>query len=133
MTMRPINRMIINFCSDDLKASKAFFLELFSFELAYDSDWYVQLHAREASLELGIIARNSEIVPEGARGRVGGSYLTLVVDDVDAVYAEAQQRGFDILAPPVDTFYGQRRLLLKEPNGACVDVSSPISDVSPSA
>jgi PhnB protein len=51
--------------------------------------------------------------------------LTVVVDDVDAVHAEAVRRGVAVVAPPRDLFYGQRSCLLVDPNGLLLDVSTP--------
>jgi uncharacterized glyoxalase superfamily protein PhnB len=53
-----------------------------------------------------------------------GGMLTLVVDDVDAVHARAQEAGIEIVEPPTDLFYGQRRMLVTDPNGLLVDISS---------
>jgi uncharacterized glyoxalase superfamily protein PhnB len=60
-----------------------------------------------------------------------GCYLTFVVDEVDAVYARAQAMNVSILQAPKDEFYGQRRLLLTDPNGLLIDISSPIADYHP--
>lgn len=49
-------------------------------------------------------------------------------DAIEEIYKIAVAEKFDIAAEPEDTAYGQRRLLLKDPNGAMVDVSSPIKD-----
>ena len=38
-----------------------------------------------------------------------------------------------VVAPPRDEFSGQRRLLVTDPNGYLVDVSSPITAVAPRA
>lgn len=50
--------------------------------------------------------------------------LTVVVDDVDTVHARARAAGIEIVEPPTDLFYGQRRMLVTDPNGLLVDVSS---------
>ena len=57
-----------------------------------------------------------------------GFYITFVVDNVDDVFLTAQSEKMNIISEPTDTFYGQRRLLLKDPNGTLVDVSSPIKN-----
>jgi hypothetical protein len=51
--------------------------------------------------------------------------LSFVVDDVDAVHADAERRGLSVVAPPRNLFYGQRQLLLSDPNGALIDISTP--------
>jgi predicted enzyme related to lactoylglutathione lyase len=129
--MKKINRLLTNICSSNLPASKAFYTKLFDFNVDYDSDWFVHLISNDQQLELGIIDRNSEIVPAEAQVTPAGFYLTFVVDNADEIHTIAQAENFTVLAEPEDTFYGQRRLLLKDPDGAIVDVSSPIANFTP--
>ncbi|WP_194774517.1 VOC family protein [Pararhodonellum marinum] len=124
--MKKIQRLMTNICSDRLTESKNFYTKLFDFEVNYDSDWFVHLISKDKQLELGIIKKNHEVVPKGVRNDPAGFYVTFVVENVDLVFKIAKAAGFDILEEPTDTFYGQRRFLLKDPNGAIVDVSSPI-------
>jgi len=126
--MPTVNRLLTNICSRDLEASKAFYTKLFDFEAAYDSDWFVNLISKEHQLELGIISAESEIVPPQVQAEPQGFYLTLVVENADAIFDLAKAEKLDILSEPEDTFYGQRRLLLRDPDGTVVDVSSPIPD-----
>ena len=56
------------------------------------------------------------------RNQPQGFYITFVVDDVDELFEVAQAENFGVFQAPLDTFYGQRRLLLKDPNGTVVDV-----------
>ena len=124
--MNTINRMMANLLSEDLAESKAFYTTLFDFEVDFDSDWFVHLISKSRQLELGIISKTSDIVPADIQGEATGFYLTLVTENADKVFEIAQEKGFEVASPPEDTFYGQRRLLLKDPNGTIVDVSSPI-------
>jgi len=124
--MKRINRLMTNICSDTLAESKDFYTRLFDFEVNYDSDWFVHLVSRDGPFELGIISRTHDIVPDGYQNHPQGFYLTFVVDNADEVFEIAEQEGYAILAEPADTFYGQRRLLLQDPNGTLVDVSSPL-------
>jgi len=54
--------------------------------------------------------------------------MTFVVDNVDEIFEVAKMEKFEIITEPIDTSYGQKRLLLKDPNGTLVDISSPIKD-----
>ena len=36
-------RILTNICSDNLEASRDFYVALLGFEVNYDSDWYIQL------------------------------------------------------------------------------------------
>ncbi|SEJ82765.1 Glyoxalase-like domain-containing protein [Cyclobacterium xiamenense] len=115
-----------NICSDKLPKSRNYYTKLFDFNVDYDSDWFVHLISKDKQLELGLISRTSEIVPDGIKNIPQGFYVTFVVENADEVFEIAKKEGFEIISEPSDTFYGQRRLLLKDPNGVIVDVSSPI-------
>lgn len=123
-----INRLIPNICSDRLAESKWFYTELLGFALAYDSDWYIQVVSpAQPKLELGFIRRDHELVPEAYRQLPQGMYLTIVLDAVDAIYEKLQTAGCEVMQPPKDEFYGQRRMLVTDPNGLLLDISTPIS------
>lgn len=126
--MKSINRMMTNICSDNLPESKQFYVKLFDFSVGYDSDWFVHLISKDKKLEFGIIDRTNEMVPKDFQNSPQGFYVTFVVDSADEIFQIAQSEEFEIVSEPTDTFYGQRRLLLKDPNGALVDISSPIKD-----
>ncbi|MBX2873942.1 MAG: VOC family protein [Saprospiraceae bacterium] len=121
-----IKRFMTNLCSDHLLASKTFYTTMFDLTVNFDSDWFIQLQDDKTGLELGLILRTSEIVPEAYRLTPQGFYLTFVVDDVEPYFQRAQDENFTIVQAPHDTFYGQRRLLLRDPDGTLVDVSAPI-------
>lgn len=125
----PVDRLLVNLLSTDLPGQKAFYTTLFEVEVAFDSDWFVQLRPAGLGFEIGLIAQNSEIVPAPARGVAQGFYLTLVVAAVDPLFETAREQGYTILQPPHDTFYGQRRLLLQDPCGVVVDISAPLAEV----
>lgn len=117
---------MINICSDDLSQSKDFYTKLFDFHIEYDSDWFVHLISKDKQLELGIIDRTHQLVPKEYQHFPQGFYITFVVDHADDIYEIAKEENVEIVEKPKDTFYGQRRLLLKDPNGTLVDISSPI-------
>lgn len=115
-----------NICSDNLAESRDFYTKLFDFKVGFDSDWFIQLVSDGNGLELGIIDRTNELVPKDFQNNPQGFYITFVVEDVDATYAIAKEENFKVIKAPEDTFYGQRRLLLEDPDGTLVDVSAPI-------
>ncbi len=122
-------RLLTNICSVDLPATRQFFVDLLGFEAKYDSDWYIQLCAPDdPEIEFGVIQYDHELVPVDYRRPPSGMYLTVVVPDVDAVYEQALELGVEILQAPRNEFYGQRRLLAKEPSGCLIDISSPFEE-----
>lgn len=124
-------KILTNVCSDDLTKSKNFYVELLSFKVKYDSDWYVQLCSPDDSaLEYGIIQRDHELVPKAFQHLPTGLYVTFVVDDVDVVYEKALKMKLSIIQAPKNEFYGQRRFLTTDPSGCLIDICSPFSAAS---
>ncbi len=103
-----------------------FYTQLFSFNTTFESDWYIQLSAVNQPLELGIISRTSDLIHKDFQKNPQGIYLTFVVDSADEVYKKALANNYQVISKPEDTFYGQKRLLLKDPDGTLIDVSSLI-------
>lgn len=123
-------RLFVNLTTTDVAASKEFWCGLFGFEARFDSDWFVLTGPGDSpALELGIIARDHAVTPAAAKGEFGGAYVSLVLDEVDSVHDAAVAAGYEVIEPPTDMFYGQRRLLLRDPGGAVVDVSAPVAEV----
>ena len=120
-----ITRSFFSICSDDLEGSCQWYVELFDYKVAFHSDWFIHLQAKTSSqLELGIISRSHEIVSPTIRGAVNGGMLTQVVDDVDRLHQQVVEAGIPVIEAPRNLFYGQRRMLLRDPNGLLIDVSS---------
>lgn len=125
-----VTRVFANVLTDDVAATRDFYVRLLGLTVAFDSDWFVNLsspsHDGSPGYELGIWRRDHELIPEQFRQPPAGTVLSFVVDDVDAVYADARNRQLPIVAEPRNLFYGQRQLLLTDPNGALVDISTPV-------
>ena len=120
------SRLFPNVLSTDLARSRQWYLSLLGFEVAFDSDWFVHLRSpTEEGVTLGILAVDQEIVAPAMAERPTGGVITIVVEDVDIIHAAAEEAGATIVEPPRNLFYGQRRLLLADPDGQLIDVSSP--------
>lgn len=111
--------------SDDLAGTRDFYVDLFGYQVTFDSDWFVHLGDPDAeALEVGVLRRDHEIVPPFVRAQPSGGILTIVVDDVDALHQKVLARDIDVIEEPRNLFYGQRRMLITDPNGLLVDISS---------
>ncbi len=122
--MNKVNRLLTNILSADFTQSKSFYTTLFDFEIAFDSDWFLHLRSTTSGQELAFLDPKHDIVPRELADSHGAFYLTFVVEDVVKVNMIAKSEKYEILESPKDTFYGQRRMLLKAPEGTIVDVSS---------
>lgn len=127
--MQELQRLLPNISAENLIETAQFYCRLVSFEVAFESDWFIQLRSNSGQ-ELGIILRDHDLLPPEFQAPPNGLYLTLVVEDVDEISQAAQEYGYTLIQAPEDTFYGQRRLLLKDPAGTLVDFSAPIANFS---
>ena len=114
-------------CSDDVAASRAFYVDLFDFQVIFDSGWYVQLQAAGApQCQIGIVERDHDTVPEAFRRTPAGVLISIEVADVDAVHQRAVASGLDVVLSLRSEEFGQRHFIAVDPDGALVDVITPI-------
>lgn len=72
-------RVFHSILSTDLGRARAWYRLLFGYQVAFDSDWFVHLQDPDHELlEIGIIARDHEIVTPATAQRPVGGVLTLV-------------------------------------------------------
>lgn len=127
-----MQRCFTNILSERVSETASWYQDLLGMRRHFDSDWFVILtHDDLPGTELGILQRDHEIVPASIRREPAGVLVTFVVDDCDAAHRRAVDMNAEILEGPSDMSYGQRRTLLRDPDGTIVDVSSPT--VSPAA
>ena len=120
-----MNRMFFNIMSSDVAKAKAFYISLLDMRVHFDSDWFVVLKPPgDTPFEFGIIDKNHEIAPKEALGPINGIYPTFVVEDVTVVHSRALETEAEIVEEPTDMFYGQRRMLVRDPDGMIIDISS---------
>ena len=126
-----MQRMLVNILSADVQRSATFYQELLGMKRHFESDWFIILtHQDMPSLEFAVLQRDHAIVPEAIQAAPKGIIFTFVVADTDAVYDRALSLGAQIVQPPTDMFYGQRRLLLEDPDGAVLDISAPTASIA---
>jgi catechol 2,3-dioxygenase-like lactoylglutathione lyase family enzyme len=114
-----ISRAVPNIRSERPAETRAFFVELLGFEVAMDLGWIVTVASpRNPSVQVSIVG-NEDMAAPG---------ISVGVDDVDAVHAEAVEQGFEIVYPLRDEEWGVRRFMLREPSGTVVNVVSHRSD-----
>ncbi|MCI5072249.1 hypothetical protein MRY82_04815 [bacterium] len=118
------DRFFPNLLSTDIIQSQQFFCELLEFNVEFNSDWFIHLKSANG-FELGILTKDSKIIPQQLHSQCSGTMLTFTVADVDSVFKKAQELGYNVVEEPTHMFYGQRRLLLQEEfSQVLVDIST---------
>ena len=102
-------------------------------DLAEARDFYVDfLGLRVEGFNLGWVARFQtpdgravvQLVTRDATSPVDSVISVHVGDDVEAAYAEAQRRGFEIVHPLTTEPWGVRRFFVRAPDGNVVNIVS---------
>lgn len=113
--------------TDDVAATKAFYIDNFRFSAIFDADWYCHLQSSEdETVNLAILKADHETIPAEARGTVSGLILNFEVEEIEVEYLRAQNAGLPILKPLTDEAFGQRHFITRDPNGVLIDVIKPI-------
>ncbi len=126
-----MQRSFTSVLSGDVQKSSAFYENLLGMTRHFESDWFVILtHKDVDGLEFGILQRDHAIVPSDIRAAPAGVIVTFVVTDCDEVYRKSVAAKASIIEEPTDMPYGQRRMLLRDPDGTVLDVSAPTAPVA---
>jgi hypothetical protein len=64
---------------------------------------------------------------QGGRGDGQGMWLSIWIDDVDALYAVCQREGIQVLQPPRDEPWGVREMHVRHPDGHVFRITQPAS------
>jgi catechol 2,3-dioxygenase-like lactoylglutathione lyase family enzyme len=118
-----IRRVVPNIASDQLEASRDFYVGLLGFQVAMDLGWILTLVSpSNPTAQLSVVREDATapVVPQ----------ISVEVADVDAVHAEAARRGLALVHPLTDEPWGVRRFFVKDPNGVVLNVVSHRGDAA---
>lgn len=112
-----IKRIDVTFSTEKLQESKDFYMKHFGFELAFESNWYIELVTpkRDAGISFTLPERE-----EGEFFNGRGCILSLEVDDVDAEYKRLKKEGLLIYQEIQEKPWGERSFVIDDPNGVHV-------------
>jgi catechol 2,3-dioxygenase-like lactoylglutathione lyase family enzyme len=110
-----VTRIVPDLESHSLAESAAFYVEVLGLEVVMDMGWIVTLAAPgHPKLQISLMSEDATapVVP----------VASIEVDDVDATYALAVERGAEIVHPLTDEPWGVRRFFVRDPDGHVVNV-----------
>jgi lactoylglutathione lyase len=116
---------------DDPQRSKAFYESAFDLPAIYEDANSVAFNFKNMIVNLlktpeahGLIAPAAVGAPEsGSRFQ-----LTIWVDDADAVSADLQSRGVELLNGPLDRDWGMRTAAFADPDGHIWEIAQELAD-----
>jgi uncharacterized glyoxalase superfamily protein PhnB len=101
----------------DPGSTREFYVGLFEFEVAMDMGWIATMVSPEnRSAQLSVFEEDAE------DGR--NPFVSIEVDDVDAVHARALELGHEVVYSLRNEDWGVRRFMLRDPAGRVVNVLS---------
>jgi len=108
--------------ADDAEAGRQFYAGFLGFDVAMDLGWIVT-YASPTNPTAQV-----NLYGEAAPPASHQPHLSVEVDDVDAIHAEAVRRGLDIVHPLTNEPWGVRRFFVRDPSGNVVNVLSHIAE-----
>ncbi len=99
---------------DDMHAARQFYCDMLGFQELFRNQ--PTEHANPAYVGYRRDTAVLDVSSFSGDG-VSGVVVNLVVEDVDALFAEFKSRGVQISLPPVDQTWGVREMHLEDPSG----------------
>lgn len=106
---------ITNLHTDDIERAREFFGFLGLTEETMNQGWVARFSSADSDACVQVVIRDATAPEDSA--------MTIKVDDVDAAYEEAQQRGYEIVHPVTDEPWGIRRFFVRSPDGHVINVA----------
>ncbi len=110
-----VTRIIADLRVADLDAAKSFytgFLGLRSEE--FNLGWVARYTSPDTGAHLQLVTRDASAPEEPA--------ISVLTEDVDGAYAEAQELGYEIVHPLTTEPWGVRRFFVRAPDGTVINV-----------
>lgn len=99
----------------DLEAAREFYTEYLGMSVEeFNLGWVARYTSPETGAHLQLVTADAvaPVVPQ----------VSVKVDDVDAAYADARERGYEIVLPLRDEEWGVRRFFVRAPDGTVLNV-----------
>ncbi len=109
--------------TNQVAATRDFYVQHFGFQITFESDWYVSLKSADGRFELAFVAHDHDTVVAAYQKPVQGLLLNFEVADVDAEYQRLIAfAGLPLRRELLSEDFGQRHFATSDPNGVLIDV-----------
>ncbi|MDT0276918.1 glyoxalase superfamily protein [Blastococcus goldschmidtiae] len=110
-----LHRIVPNLTVADPTTGHEFYEDFLGLEKAFDLGWVASFRSRsDPNIQISLVGEDAS-APEQ-------SSMSVAVADVDAAYADAQRRGYEIVHPLTHEPWGVRRFFVRDPHGVVVNV-----------
>ena len=121
---------VVTMFVEDLPRARAFYRDVFGLESVYEDEDSTVVKLENLMLNLLTVSNAPTLVePAVVGGKGSGPRLlfTIRVDDVDAVCAELERHGVQLLNGPVDRPWGRRTAAFADPAGNVWEVAQDLA------
>lgn len=126
-----VNLQSIRLIVRDIKPLVAFYEAITELPARWLNDDFAEIPTPTCTLAIGS-ERTVKLFAEGA-ARAAANHSAILefrVDDVDAAFDRLAPRLTDVVQPPTTMPWGNRSLLVRDPEGNLVNLFSPVSDAA---
>ena len=109
------NRITANLRVADVDAARSFYADYLGLSTEeFSLGWVARHTSPETGASIQLVTRDATASEDAV--------VSVHTDDVDAAYAQAQERGFEIVHPLTTESWGVRRFLVRAPDGNVVNI-----------
>ena len=108
-------RIIADLKVADVEAAKGFYTDFLGLSTEeFNLGWVARYTSPDTGAHLQLVSRDASAPEEPV--------ISVMTTDVDAAYAEAQRRGYEIVYPLTHEPWGVRRFFVRDPHGVVVNI-----------
>jgi uncharacterized glyoxalase superfamily protein PhnB len=118
-----IRRIVMDIQSDNFEENRKFYGNIVGLELGMDLGWIMSFGSPSNPSAQLTVVRKDATAPVNPN-------LTIEVENVDSVYADAIKNNLQIVHPLTDEPWGVRRFFVLDPNGLVVHIMMHLTNSS---
>src|SRR5689334_9772673 len=110
-----VTRIIADLPVADIEAAKSFYTDYLGLRTEeFNMGWVARFTSPDTGVHLQLVTRDAS-APENP-------LISVFTDDLDTAYAEAKDRGYEIVHPPSTEPWGVHRFFVRAPDGTVINV-----------
>ncbi|MGI8939733.1 MAG: VOC family protein [Iamia sp.] len=110
-----VTRIIADLHVTDVDAAKGFYTDYLGLSTEeFNMGWVARYTAPDTGVDLQLVTRDAAAAEDPV--------ISVLTDDVDGAYEEAQRLGYEIVHPITTEPWGVRRFLVRAPDGNVLNI-----------
>jgi predicted enzyme related to lactoylglutathione lyase len=113
--MMHVTRIVADLVVHDMEAAKGFYTDFLGLSTEeFNLGWVARYTSPDTGAHLQLVTRDAA-APENP-------VISVLTDDVDGAYEEAQRLGYEIVYPITNEPWGVRRFFVRDPDGNVLNI-----------